>query len=151
MKKKFILIALLFPILLVVKNRKNKELIEIGPASLSKTNVIVYENPLNTASKTWQLTKKHWPIYVISTTKTWAKITDAYQTQGWIKKQYISKELFALTLNDTYAFKNEPNEEELLIKKDCIIKFIKKTKDFCEISINQQIYKTDCKNLWYKE
>lgn len=121
----FLLIGL--GISLIFLKTHNKHKIEPGLASINQANVIVYAEPNLKAEKLWKLHYKNWPIFVLITTKNWAKITDIYNTEGWVQKKYIGKP-YVMVIEQVHAFKNHAdiknNKYSAKLMKNAFVEFI---------------------------
>jgi len=141
--KKLLPIILLFLIsILFIKNRKSIQIIELGPACTNKKNVTVYHGPSTQTKKAWKLHHLHWPICIIEIKANWVKIQDAYDTIGWIKKIDIKQEKRGLIIKDILI------NNEILLKKNCIVLITKVKKNNYDIEINSKNFTVNKEYIW---
>ena len=134
--------------------RKNdRKSISLGLASTKQSNVIVYVAPSIKANKLWKLNHAHWPIIVLEISKNWAKITDAYNTTGWIHKRNIEKP-YALILKETFAtesYQKKDNKKIARLLPNASVPFLGQiNQQYCKIMINKQHAYVSCDDIFFK-
>lgn len=147
-----------FAILGLMHKRNNRLVIEPGLASINKSGIIVYSGRNRKSDKLWKLNHKNWPVIILETSKNWIKITDFYNTTGWIEKQNIGKP-YALIKEDCYAIESwqiqEANGNSKLAAKllaNSIIEFLGPVNEkYCKINLNgKKKAFIECSKLLYK-
>lgn len=124
MKKKILIIIVgVVAAFSLVKKRSGKIGIDIGPASINKTNVTVYNGPHSKSQKIWKLHKKNWPVYILEISKNWVHIVDAYNTCGWVKKIDIGIP-YVLVLEDI-ELHDKSGKLEVKILKNSMVQLAK--------------------------
>lgn len=112
--------------------------IETGLASINKSGVIVYSGPNKRSGKLWRLNHKNWPIMVLEVSKSWAKITDFYNTTGWIEKRNIGKP-YALVTQEAFAIADYKDENSNVLAQlfaNASVEFIQQVNGkYCKISL----------------
>ncbi len=95
---------------------------------------------------------KNYPLEVFDEYNNWRKVSDHEGNEGWIHKNLLKGERYAITLsktNDYLNVFNYPNGKKIgLVKSKNITKLKKCIKDWCLIEINNLIGWTSKENLW---
>jgi len=138
--------------LLTLTNRNSKQNnVALGLASINKANVIVYDSPNVKANKLWQLNHKNWPIIVLAISKNWVKITDFYNTTGWIKKANIGKP-YALVLQETYALGDDMETKIAKLFLNASVEFLGvHNEKYCKIKVKGKTAFVEYEKLGYKQ
>lgn len=133
--------------------------VTLGLASINKANVIVYDSPNTKANKLWKLNHKNWPIIVLAISKNWVKITDFYNTTGWIKKANVGKP-YALVLQETYALGDNLETQIAKLCMNASVEFLgvhnehnehnEHNQKYCKIKIKGKTAFVECQKLGYK-
>ena len=140
----------------LVHKRNNKHEVESGLASINKSGVIVYSGPNRRASKLWKLNFQNWPIIVLEISKNWAKITDFYNTTGWIEKRNVGRP-YALVVEEAYAIADYKDENSKILAKllvNASVQFLGKINGkYCKINLGGKAPKkafVECLKLLHK-
>lgn len=134
--------------LIITKKQPKEKVLYEGLASIKKAPVLVYHGPSERAKLAWKLLHKNWPVFIIEQSQGWVKITDAYNTTGWIKKHNIGKPK-VLFLKDTQLKQLNNQNAHIMILCNTSATFVKQEKDTIIVEIEGCLYKAPKNQVWF--
>lgn len=148
MRKVGILFVLAVVAVVLVKRTSKAAPIHVGLASLKQSEVVVYAGPTRRSPKLWKMHHKDWAVYVLETTKNWAKIQDAYETVGWVEKRNIGPRYGLILENCEVIFHDKKEEVKVQLLKNSCVKILKIEGEECLVQVSGKMFMINKKLLW---